>query len=148
MDFECTNEEIALIEEIRAFIKKESTPDLVAETRELEGIYGGPLGRKFIKKFAANGWLAPSWPKKYGGLESSDMVTYMIRNELPYAGVPCDFTGAHLAGPTILRFGSEEMKDEYLLPTARGEIEFCLGYTEPEAGSDLMGLKMKAEDKG
>ena len=66
MDFEFTKEEIAMINEIRAFIKQESTPDLLVETRELEGIYGGPLGRKFVKKFAANGWLAspPAAPRE------------------------------------------------------------------------------------
>jgi len=148
VDFDFTNEEKELIEEIRKFIKQEATPELLTETHQLEGIYGGAEGRKFMKKFAAKGWLVPNWPKAYGGLEASEMVTYMIRNELAYASIPWSYVGAHYAGPSILRFGSEEMKQEFLPPIARGEIEFALGYTEPGAGSDLLSLKMRAEDKG
>jgi len=148
MDFDFTNEEKELIEEVRSFIKQEATPELIAETHELEGIYGGQEGRKFIKKFAARGWLTPNWPREYGGLEASAMVTYMIKDEMTHAGVPAHFIGAHMAAPTILKFGSDEMKKEFIPPLARGEIEFALGYTEPEAGSDLLSLNMLAEDKG
>jgi alkylation response protein AidB-like acyl-CoA dehydrogenase len=76
------------------------------------------------------------------------MVTYMIRDEMAYAGVPSIFVAAHMAGPTILRFGSEEMKREFLPPIAKGEVEYALGYTEPQAGSDLSSLSIRAEDKG
>ncbi|MFB3813380.1 MAG: acyl-CoA dehydrogenase [Terriglobales bacterium] len=148
MDFEFSSEQQAIIREVRQFIAKEATPEMLKESHELEYIYGGPEGRKFIRKFAANGWLTPSWPKEYGGLESSEMVTYIIRNEMAYAGVPIHFAGAHMAGPSILRYGSDAIKRKFLLPLAKGEIEFALGYSEPAAGSDLMGLKMLAEDKG
>jgi alkylation response protein AidB-like acyl-CoA dehydrogenase len=148
MDFAFNEEEGKLIKEVRNFIKKKATPELIEESHANELIYGGPLAREFFQEFAAKGWLCPNWPKEYGGLESSEMLTYMIRAELMYAGLPTWFTGAFWAGPTILRFGSEEMKKEWLLPIARGEIEFALGYTEPGAGSDLMSLIMRAEDKG
>ncbi len=148
MNFAFTDEEEKLIREIRSFIVKESTPELLEETHALEGIYGGQEGRKFIQKFAANGWLTPNMPEKYGGLGLSEMVTYMIKDALTYGGVPAYFVAAHFAGPTILRYGSDAMKERYLLPIARGEIEFCLGYTEPGAGSDLLGLEMNAVDKG
>lgn len=148
MEFGFSREEEALIREVREFLKREVTPELIAECRELGPVYGGKEARKFIKKFAANGWLVPNWPKAYGGLDASEMVTYMIRDELAYVGVHVAFVGAHMAGPTILRFGSEEMKQEYLPRIAKGEIEFCLGYTEPQAGSDLSSLTLRAEDKG
>ncbi|UCF84714.1 MAG: acyl-CoA dehydrogenase family protein [Desulfobacteraceae bacterium] len=148
MDFEFSKDEVRIIEEVRAFLKEEITPELLAETREFEGICGRPEGKKFIKKFAARGWLTPNWPDEYGGLNSSEMVCSMIRDELSYAGAPFRFVGPYMAGPTILRFGNEEMKKEFLLPIARGELEFALGYTEPQAGSDLMGLAMRAEDRG
>lgn len=147
MNFNFTEEQMKIIQEVRQFIEKEATPELLKETEEIEYIYGGPEARKFIKKFAARGWLTPSWPKAYGGLELPEMITYIIRNEMAYAGIPIHFAGAHMAGPSILRFGTEENK-KYLLPLAKGEIEFALGYTEPAAGSDLMGLEMTAEDKG
>jgi len=149
MEFDFTNEEKKLVAEVRSFIEREVTPELINETLYLEsGLYGGQEARKFFKKFAVKGWLTPNWPGKYGGMNAKEIVAYLIRDELSYAGLPCYFTGAHMAGPTILRYGGDEMKDKYLVPIARGEIEFALGYTEPEAGSDLMNLNMYAEDKG
>lgn len=148
MDFGFTKEEEELIQEVRVLIKQEATPELVAETEELGAIYGGPQARKFMKQFASKGWLTPNWPREYGGLNSSEMVAYMIRDEMAYARLPLYFGGAHMAGPTILRVASEEMKKEFLPPIARGEVEFVLGYTEPDAGSDLASLTIHAEDKG
>jgi alkylation response protein AidB-like acyl-CoA dehydrogenase len=148
MDFQFSAEENKLLEEVRAFIKAESTPELLEETRKLGMLYGGEEGRKFIKKFAANGWLASNWPEEYGGLGISQVLTFAIREEMAYAGVPVSFVAANMAGPTILHFGSDEMKKEWLLPIARGELEFCLGYTEPQAGSDLAAVNIRAVDKG
>jgi alkylation response protein AidB-like acyl-CoA dehydrogenase len=85
-----------------------------------------------VKKFAANGWLVPSWPKESGGLGESEMFTYLIRNEMAYTGLPIYFAGAHMAGLPILRFGNKENK-KFLIPLATGEIEFAIGYTEPGA---------------
>lgn len=148
MDFEFTKEEKALQEEVREFIKKESTPEMLKETEEQGDIYGAPEGRKIIQKMAAKGWLTPTLPKEYGGLEASEIVAYMIREEMGYHGLPFGFVAAHMAGPTILRFGSDEMKKKWLPKIASGELEFALGYTEPQAGSDLSALNLRAEDKG
>jgi hypothetical protein len=148
VDFGFKKEEEDLISEIRAFIKKEATPEMLAETRQLGHIYGGPEGRKFIQKFAANGWLTPNWPKEFGGRGASEMVAYITRDEMAYAWLPWSFVAAHMAGPTILRVGNEELKKEYLPRIARGEVEFALGYTEPQAGSDLVALNIRADDKG
>ncbi|OIP31675.1 MAG: hypothetical protein AUK23_06200 [Deltaproteobacteria bacterium CG2_30_43_15] len=148
MDFEFTKEEKALQEEVREFIKKESTPEMLKETEDMGDIYGAPEGRKIIQKMAAKGWLTPTWPKEYGGLGVSDVASYMIREEMGYHGLPFGFVAAHMAGPTILRFGSDEMKKKWLPRIASGELEFALGYTEPQAGSDLSALNLRAEDKG
>ncbi|MCP4756141.1 MAG: hypothetical protein GY866_35205 [Proteobacteria bacterium] len=148
MDFEFSSEEKRILREVRAFLKSESTPELLEETRKLGHIYGGQEGRSFIRKFAANGWLTPNWPEEYGGLGSSAMLTFAIKEEMARAEVPLIFVAAHMAGPTIMHFGSEEMKKEWLLPIARGEVEFALGYTEPQAGSDLSALEIQAVDNG
>ena len=148
MDFEFTKEEKTLQEEVREFIKKESTPEMLKETEDMGDIYGAPEGRKIIQKMAAKGWLTPTWPKEYGGLGVSDVASYMIREEMGYHGLPFGFIAAHMAGPTILRFGSDEMKKKWLPRIASGELEFALGYTEPQAGSDLSALNLRAEDKG
>lgn len=142
------HEEQQILEEVRRFLEAEVTPELLEESHHLEYIYGGQEGRKFVQKFAPKGWLTPCWPKEFGGLETSEMLMYAIRNEMAYHRVPIHFAGAHMAGPSILRYGNEEMKKEYLPRLARGEIEFALGYSEPAAGSDLMGLEMNAVDKG
>ena len=70
MDFEFSQDEVRIIEEVRAFLKEEITPELVAETREFEGICGRPEGKKFIKKFAARGWLTPNWLARKASLTS------------------------------------------------------------------------------
>jgi hypothetical protein len=148
MDFQLSPEEERLRREVQGFIAQEATPEMLEETRELGMIYGGPLGRQFVQKLAARGWLTPNWPAEYGGLGASATVTYMIRDEMAYGMVPCVFVAAHMAGPIILHVGSEDLKRRWLVPIARGEVEFALGYTEPQAGSDLSALSMRAEDRG
>jgi len=148
MDFDFSNEDKKTLKEVRSFIKSEATPELITETHKMGHIYGGREGRRFIKKFALNGWLTPNWPEEYGGLGRSAILNAAIREEMAYASVPVAFVAAHMAGPIIMHFGSDEMKKEWLLPIARGEIEFALGYTEPQAGSDLSALDIRAVAKG
>ena len=148
MNFDFTSKEKELLKEVQTFITKEINPEIVQETDEMGDIYGGPKGRVIVQKMAAKGWLTPTWPKEYGGIEESEVTSYMIREEMGYMGLPFGFIAAHMAGPTILRFGSDEMKKEWLPRISSGELEFALGYTEPQAGSDLSALNLKAEDKG
>ena len=148
MEFGFAPEEEKLLAENNDFLKKEVTPELEAEFYRLGAIYGGPEGRKVGKKMGAKGWICPTWPKKYGGFETSEMVRFRIINDMLYNGLPSIFVGANMAGPTILRFGSDEMKDQFLPAIARGDVEYALGYTETEAGSDLASLEICAEDKG
>ena len=81
MNFAFSKEVLGIQEEVRDFIKKESTPEMLKETEENGDIYGGPEGRKIVQKMAAKGWLAPTWPKEYGGLDASETINYMIREE-------------------------------------------------------------------
>jgi len=148
MNFEFTTEELEMKKEVVDFIKKESTPAIVKESESHGDIYGAPEGRKIVQKMAAKGWLTPTWPKKYGGMEASEVIGYMIREEMGYYGLPFGFIAAHMAGPTILRFASDEMKEKWLPRISSGELEFALGYTEPQAGSDLSALMMEAKDMG
>lgn len=148
MEFGFSAVEDKMFDEVRELIRKEATPELVDESLRLGFIYGGKEGRKFVRKLAAKGFLTPNWPHKYNGLDASEMFTYRIRDELAYSMVPSIYVGAHMAGPAIIRFGSEDMKNEFLPRISKGEIEFALGYTEPQAGSDLASLNIRAEDKG
>ena len=148
MEFGFTPEQEKLAKEVHEFMERERTPELLAETLELGGIYGGPEGRKICQKMGARGWLCPAWPREHGGLGTSETVKLMILDDMAYMGLPFLFGGASMAGPAILRHGSEELKREFLPRIVRGEVEFALGYTEPQAGSDLAALEMRAEDKG
>lgn len=122
--------------------------DLIHEAETGEYIFGGPESRKFIKGFAANGWLVPHWPERHGGLGASQTLNFAIRNALSRAGLPTYFNAAHMAGDMILEHGSDYLKETFLRPISRGEIEFAVGYSEPGAGSDMLSLRMKAEDLG
>ncbi len=146
MDFGLTAAQQRLREEVRAFIAKESTPEVVEEAYWQHG--WGPATREFYRKIGARGWLTPTWPKQYGGLESSHVEDLIIAEELAYNMVRVSMVSTSMAGPTILRFGSDEQKQEWLPPIAQGKLAFALGYTEPQAGSDLAALDIRAVDDG
>jgi len=148
MEFCFTEEEGEFKREVQDFLRQEVTEEVVEETVETGGAYGAALARKLVQKLGSRGWLLPHWPKEYGGLGSSVTMDFIILDEMAYSGLPWSFVGAYMAGPIILRQGSEEMKKEFLPRIAKGEIEFALGYTEPDAGSDLASLNVSAEDKG
>lgn len=146
MDFAYTEAQEQLRQEVRALCRAEISP---ATVEDAFWQYGwGPATRVFMRKMGARGWLTPTWPKQYGGLESSHLDHLIIAEEMSYHLVHPSMVGAGMAGPTILRFGNEAQKQEYLPRIARGEIEFALGYTEPQAGSDLAALDIRAVDDG
>jgi hypothetical protein len=150
MNFCFTKEEEKVRQEVIAFLSKEVTPEVVAEQSKWYRHYNmwDPLTSKVIKKMGERGWLVPHWPKEYGGLGSSHMITFIIHDEMAYFRLPDTFMGALWTGPTIMKVGSQELKDEFLRPLARGEIEFALGYSEPEAGCDIASLQLRAVDQG
>src|SRR3954468_12953187 len=96
------------------------------------------------------GWICASWPKEYGGKGLSIMQNVVLNEEFARAGAPlrADFFGDTLVGPTILQWGSEEQKKEFLPKIRSGQIAWCQGFSEPDAGSDLAGLKTRAELDG
>lgn len=148
MDFGFSREEEAFRQEVRDFFEREVTAGLRSETES--GLGWGPHTWEFVQKMGARGWLTPTWPKEYGGLELPPIYRFIMHEELNYAGaLPNEglIVGAGVAGPTIILYGSEEQKSKYLLPIARGEIEFAIGYSEPQAGSDLASLQIRAEEK-
>ena len=147
MDFKFTPEEIAFQKEVDEFMQREVTPELTKEIRSGKGY--GPLTWEFIGKLAAKGYLVPHWPKEYGGEEAPYMRRFIIIERLIYHGLSLlQSVGVGMAGPVILMYGTDEQKKEFLPRIARGEIEFALGYTEPEAGSDLASLEMRAVKDG
>ncbi len=148
MEFRFTKEDEEFRQEVRKFLQGETELRDRVRWEEASGLGWGPATREFMKKMGARGYLTPSWPKKYGGLGTSHMRRYIAAEEMAYyIGRPI-MVGVSMAGPVILRYGTESQKEEFLPRIARGEIEFALGYTEPEAGSDLASLQMRAVKNG
>ena len=148
MNFGYTEEEEKFRERLNEFLDEELTEEIARQNWEDLGV--GPEAREFSKKLYEAGFMGLPWPKEYGGQGLSPTYDFILIDELGKrweAHVPLD-VGYTMVGHTILRRGSEEQKQEFIPRIIRGEIEFGLGYTEPNAGSDLAGMMMKAEDKG
>lgn len=148
MDFNFTPEEEKFKQEVVDFFMEEKTLADNAKKEWNTGQGFGPNIWKILKKIGDRGWLCPTWPKKYGGLELPYMNRYIIQEQMHRFTAIYSTVGAGMAGPVVLKQGTEQQKDEFLLSIARGEIEFVLGYSEPESGSDLASLTISAEDKG
>ena len=104
----------------------------------------------WLERMADKGWTAPQWPKEYGGGGLGPEEAAILDEEMKRinARTPVSNFGFWMLGPALLKFGSEELKREHLPPICRGEIRWCQGYSEPNAGSDLASLQTRAEDKG
>jgi alkylation response protein AidB-like acyl-CoA dehydrogenase len=144
MDFGFTQEEEAFRQEIREFLRQELAPDRKERT-PLE-----QFNPDFTRKLAERGWLGVGWPKEYGGLGRPYTQQLVYSEEMMYHRAPA---GAHIlaqnmVGPTLIRVGSEEHKREFLPKILKGEIVFCLGYTEPNAGTDLANCQTTAVADG
>ncbi|WP_448502334.1 acyl-CoA dehydrogenase family protein [Sphingomonas sp.] len=106
--------------------------------------------RAWKKAMGEKGWGVPTWPSQYGGGGLSRAEARVLQEEMARIGAwnPIGGMGVMMFGPTLLEYGSEEQKSEHIPPIARGEIRWCQGYSEPNAGSDLANLQTFAEDKG
>jgi acyl-CoA dehydrogenase len=106
--------------------------------------------RVWMERMAERGWTVPDWPKDYGGGGLTREETKVLRSEMRRLGArsPLDSFGIWMLGPALLKYGNERQKKEHLTRIARGEIRWCQGYSEPNAGSDLASLQTKCEDKG
>lgn len=104
----------------------------------------------WLERMSEKGWTVPTWPKEYGGAGLSRAEEVILLKEMARikARPPLSSFGIWMLGPALLKFGNEAQKSEHLPKIARGEIRWCQGYSEPNAGSDLASLATKAEDKG
>lgn len=106
--------------------------------------------RLWLERMAERGWTAPQWPAEYGGGGLSREEAKILQQEMAriLARRPLESFGIDMLGPALFKFASEEQKQRFIPPIIRGEIRWCQGYSEPNAGSDLAGLQTRAEDKG
>jgi hypothetical protein len=151
MDFDLTEEQREFKLQVCGFLEREVTRGVIEESEA--GLGYGPHSWDLIRKLGAKGWLAPTFPKEYGGLGLPYIYRYILLEEFDYRDAlvvvrGMGSIGVDMVGPTILRYGNEEQKKEFLTRIARGEIEFALGYTEPNAGSDLSRISIRAVEDG
>ena len=106
--------------------------------------------RLWLERMAARGWTAPEWPKAYGGGGLTREEHKILAQEMKAIGArsPLSSFGIWMLGPALLKYGTEAQKQKFLPPIVRGEVRWCQGYSEPNAGSDLASLATRAEDKG
>jgi alkylation response protein AidB-like acyl-CoA dehydrogenase len=129
--------------EIRAYLDEMMNKDLVHEL-QTGGEGGGPRYRKALKQMGSDGLLGVGWPKEYGGQGRSLIDQFLFADEVQRAGFPLPFLTLSTVGPTLMRFGNEDQKKFFLPKILAGEIHFAIGYSEPEAGTDLASLKTSA----
>jgi 3-oxocholest-4-en-26-oyl-CoA dehydrogenase alpha subunit len=149
MDLSYTPEQERLRQRLREYFAGLMTPDVRAALATADGEYGnGEAYRRVVRQLGQDGWLARSWPPEYGGRGGSVLDQLIFTDEAAVAGVPVPFLTINTVGPTIMRFGTAEQKTHYLPRIAAGEIHFSIGYSEPEAGTDLAALRTRAVRDG
>ena len=151
MDFKDSPEEAAFRTEVQEFLKQELTDDLRQPDESVLGVGTGEdtSDMDWLKKLATRGWVAPAWPKEYGGAGLPATLQFVYNEEMARARAPRpNFLAIGLIGPTIIVHGTEEQKQEYLQGILSGEFYWCQGFSEPESGSDLASLQTRAVRDG
>jgi 3-oxocholest-4-en-26-oyl-CoA dehydrogenase alpha subunit len=146
MQLEYTAEQEQLRAEIRATLEQVMTPDRSAAIRER--IEGGPEVRECVRALAAANLLGVGWPKEFGGRGFSAIEQFIFAEEARRVNAPIPLVTLNTVGPTLMQFGTEEQKHTFLPAILDGTVEFAIGYSEPEAGSDLASLRTTAVRDG
>ena len=144
--------------ETRAWLEENCPPEMRTPPKsDADVCWGGrkfqpssPAQAEWLRIMGERGWTVPDWPAEYGGGGLSAAEAKVLREEMAALGCrnPLQSFGISMLGPALLKYGTEEQKHEHLPRIARGEIRWCQGYSEPNAGSDLASLATRAEDIG
>ncbi|HVA05697.1 MAG TPA: acyl-CoA dehydrogenase family protein [Acidimicrobiales bacterium] len=141
-----TEEQESLRKELREYYARLITPEMASQLGQGRAV--GPLVRRVVRQMGADGWLGIGWPQEYGGQGRGPMEQFLFFDESMRAGAPVPMLTINTVGPTIMHFGSDEQKERFLPPILRGEIHFCIGYTEAGSGTDLASLTTRAVRDG
>jgi alkylation response protein AidB-like acyl-CoA dehydrogenase len=148
MDLNYSAEELAFRDEVRAWLRANLPADLREKVERYAQLSRDDLLR-WHKILAKKGWVAPAWPKEWGGTGWNVVQRYIFEEELGYAGGPPIIPfGVTMCAAVLLRFGSEAQKKRFLPRIYNGDDFWCQGYSEPGSGSDLASLKTKAARHG
>ena len=149
MNFDFSPEEQAFAEEVERFLDQHDRPEVMDVTREnMAQIADTPARQAFMQKLGERGWLGMSWPRAYGGQEREGIYEYLLNEALARRGGPQIGKGVGIVGKTLMRHGNEKLKQEFLPRILRGDVQFAIGYTEPQAGSDAAAMQLRAERDG
>ena len=151
MDFRDTTEEAAFRKEIREYVLAEAPKPKPGQTSEEALVSGWQANQAWFKKLGEKGWIAPAWPKEYGGASMTTTEQFIFNEEMALLRAPRPLhmiIGLGMAGPTLIVHGTEDQRKKYLPGMLRGEDIWCQGYSEPGAGSDLASLQTRAVKDG
>lgn len=146
MDISYNDAERAFQQEAAAYLGSVMSPELVKEFSSSS--FGRDVYRSVLARVGRDGWLVRAWPREFGGQDGSAIEQYIFYNEARRASLPLPYLTINSVAPAIMRFGSAEQKADLLPRIARGEVVFGIGYTEPDAGTDLAALATSAVRDG
>jgi alkylation response protein AidB-like acyl-CoA dehydrogenase len=145
MDFELSPEQTAFVKEVESFLDAHDDPEIFDLTREnMAQIVDTPKRRAFMAAVGEQGWLGITWPEEHGGKDGDGIYEYLLNERLAARGGPQIGKGVGIIGKTIIRHGSDALQREFLPKILRNEVEFAVGYSEPNAGSDAASMQLKA----
>ncbi len=145
MDFDFSPEQRAFAKEVEQFLDENEDPEVFDLTREnMAQIVDTPPRRAFMAKMGERGWLGMTWPKEWGGSDGEGVYEYLLNEALARRGGPQIGKGVGIIGKTILAHGNDRLRKEFLPKILRNEVEFAVGYSEPDAGSDAASMKLRA----
>lgn len=144
MRFEFTPEESDFKRQLNAFLDDVLPDDFRGPIDDSRDDHWA-LNQQIKQGLADRGWFVMSWPKEYGGADSSPMMNTIFAEEMAYRRAPGhDRFGTRMLGPTLMYFGNDEQRTQHLGQIARGEVQWCQGYSEPNSGSDLASIQTRA----
>ena len=146
MHLALTAEQETFRTQVREYFSDVMTPEI--RDRQMRYDLDSETYKALIRRVGADGWLCVSWPEEYGGRNLSEMEQFLYYDEVQRLGVPIPFLSTNTVGPTIMRYGTDAQKAKILPGILRGELHFSIGYSEPEAGTDLASLRTRAVREG
>lgn len=145
MYIDLTEDQKALRQQLRTYFEHLMTPEVKAE---VSGMEGGQKYRELVRQIGKDGWLGVGWPTEYGGGGMTMVEQMIFLEEQRRSGAPFPFVTVSTVGPALMEYGSDEQKAEYLPKILHGECHFSIGYSEPNAGTDLASLTTTAVADG
>src|SRR3954453_396665 len=146
MDFDFSPEQQAFAAQVETFLDEHDDPDVFDLTREnMAQIVDTPKRRAFMAEMGAQGFLGMTWPKEYGGSEGEGVYEDLLNAGPAARGGPQIGKGVGIIAKTLIAHGNDFLKEKFLPAILKNEVEFAVGYSEPNAGSDAASMRLKAE---